>query len=47
MNNQRIIVIPDYNIVVVFTANELDDYTWSGPINSWLVDDFIIPAVIP
>jgi len=47
LNNQRIIVIPDYNIVVVFTANELDDYTWSGPINSWLVDDFIIPAVIP
>ena len=46
LNNQRIIVIPEYNIVVVFTAFETDDYTWSGPVNSWLVDDFIIPAVL-
>lgn len=43
---QRIIVIPEYNIVVVFTANELDDFTWSGPTNSLLIDSFIIPAVI-
>jgi len=46
LNNQRIIVIPEYNIVVVFTANELDDYTWSGPVDSLLVDSFITPAVL-
>ena len=43
---QRIIVIPEYDIVVVFTANEMDDFTWSGPTFSWLIEDFIIPAVI-
>jgi CubicO group peptidase (beta-lactamase class C family) len=43
---QRIIVIPECDIVVVFTANELDDFTWSGPTFSWLIEDFIIPAVI-
>ena len=42
---QRIIVIPEYNIVVVFTANEMDDFAWSGPTFSGFVEDFIIPAV--
>jgi CubicO group peptidase (beta-lactamase class C family) len=43
LNNQRIIVIPEYNIVVVFTANEPGDEIWS--INL-LVDTFITPAVL-
>jgi len=42
---QRIIVIPECDIVVVFTANELDDFKWSGPTFSWLIETFIIPAV--
>jgi len=44
---QRIIVIPEHDIVVVFTANEIDDFTWSGPFFSWIIDDYIILAVKP
>ncbi|MHA2035209.1 MAG: serine hydrolase domain-containing protein [Promethearchaeota archaeon] len=43
---QRIIVIPEHNIVVVFTANDPGDLVWSGPVHSGLIDDFIIPAVL-
>lgn len=43
---QRIIVIPEFDIVVVFTADEIDDMVWSGPIDSLLIDLFIIPAVV-
>ena len=43
---QRIIVIPEYDIVVVFTANDPGDLIWSGPVDSGLIDDFIIPAVL-
>ena len=45
-NNQRIIVIPEYNIVVIITAYELDEYSWLGPVNSLLIDSFITPAVL-
>ncbi|MFX1473287.1 MAG: serine hydrolase domain-containing protein [Promethearchaeota archaeon] len=45
-NTQRIIVIPDYDIVVVFTANDPNDLVWSGPVDSQLIDTFIIPAVL-
>ncbi len=43
---QRIIVIPEYDIVVVFTADEPGDLIWSGLPNSLLIDLFIIPAVV-
>ncbi len=46
MATQRIIVIPEYDIVVVFTANEMDDFAWSGPTYSLLIESYIIPAVI-
>ncbi|MFW9803091.1 MAG: serine hydrolase domain-containing protein [Candidatus Thorarchaeota archaeon] len=45
-NTQRIIVIPDYDIVVVFTANDPNDLVWSGPVDSLLIDTFIMPAVL-
>lgn len=45
-NTQRIIVIPDFDIVVVFTANDPNDLGWSGPVDSLLIDSFIIPAVL-
>ncbi|MFW9809680.1 MAG: serine hydrolase domain-containing protein [Candidatus Thorarchaeota archaeon] len=45
-NTQRIIVIPEYDIVVVFTANDPNDLIWSGPVDSLLIDSFIIPAVL-
>ena len=35
-----------YDIVVVFTANEMDDFAWSGPTYSLLIESYIIPAVI-
>ncbi|MFW9828684.1 MAG: serine hydrolase domain-containing protein [Candidatus Thorarchaeota archaeon] len=43
---QRIIVIPEHDIVVVFTANEPGDLIWLGPTDSLLIDLFIIPAVV-
>ncbi|NHI89924.1 MAG: class C beta-lactamase-related serine hydrolase [Candidatus Thorarchaeota archaeon] len=45
-NTNRIIVIPEYDIVVVFTANDPADLVWSGPVDSLLIDSFIIPAVL-
>jgi CubicO group peptidase (beta-lactamase class C family) len=45
-NTQRIIVIPEYDIVVVFTANDPNDLVWSGPVDSQLIDTFIMPAVL-
>jgi len=45
LNSQHIIVIPEHNIVVVFTAFEPDN-TWTGPVNSLLIDLFITPAVL-
>ena len=45
-NTQRIIVIPEYDIVVVFTANDPDDMIWSGPIDSLLIDEFIVKSII-
>ncbi|UCG02806.1 MAG: serine hydrolase [Candidatus Heimdallarchaeota archaeon] len=38
---QQIIIIPDYNMVVVFTANT----NLIGNLYSVLIDDFIIPAI--
>jgi CubicO group peptidase (beta-lactamase class C family) len=45
-NTNRIIVLPEYDIVVVFTANDPLDLLWSGPVDSLLIDSFIIPAVL-
>ena len=43
---QRIIVIPDYDIVVVITSNEeLDMWFYGTPLNN-IVEQFIIPAVL-
>ncbi len=38
---QQIVIIPDYNMVVVFTANS----NLIGNLYSVLIDDFIIPAI--
>jgi CubicO group peptidase (beta-lactamase class C family) len=49
LNNQRIVVIPEYNIVAVFTANETGDSgpdAWLSPVHNRLVDTFITPAVL-
>ena len=43
---QRIIIIPEFDIVVVFTADEPGDLIWCGPVDSWLINLFIIPAVL-
>ncbi|MHA2116814.1 MAG: serine hydrolase domain-containing protein [Candidatus Thorarchaeota archaeon] len=45
-NTQRIIVLPEHDIVVVFTANDPNDLVWSSPVDSLLIDSFIIPAVL-
>jgi CubicO group peptidase (beta-lactamase class C family) len=45
-NTQRIIVVPEYDIVVVFTANDPNDMVWSGPIDSLLIDEFIVKSII-
>jgi len=43
---QRIIVIPEYDIVVVITAWEFNDWYWYGSPYNHLIEEFIMKAVL-
>jgi CubicO group peptidase (beta-lactamase class C family) len=42
---QRIVVIPEYDIVMAITSNEENDWDWLSPFYNLIVEMFVIPSV--